>query len=335
MPTIKDIAKLAGVSTATVSRVINNSDKVSEAARSAVLEAMQELQYYPNTIARSLKTEATMSIGIVIQDLSNTILASFCNSIENCVSQRGYLSLIASSNNCPEMEEKYLRHMVQRHIDALVIQSCGKNNEFIARISQTIPTVAAYRRLDNEDYKGDYIDDENGATMFALTQYLLENGHRKIFIINGPQDISSGYERYRGFCKAMQQSGILVDDEYPYQYISDYTRQGGIDGCRKMLEMKDRATALIATNAEVLIGALIYLSKQQIKIPDDISVVSYSLPVNLPLFPIDITSATQNPSILGEKAAGLLLERVRSSKMQNREVIYPCLIHYGNSVRRI
>ena len=171
--------------------------------------------------------------------------------------------------------------------------------------------------------------------MFALTQYLLENGHRKIFIINGPQDISSGYERYRGFCKAMQQSGILVDDEYPYQYISDYTRQGGIDGCRKMLEMKDRATALIATNAEVLIGALIYLSKQQIKIPDDISVVSYSLPVNLPLFPIDITSATQNPSILGEKAAGLLLERVRSSKMQNREVIYPCLIHYGNSVRRI
>lgn len=335
MATIKDIAKRAGVSTATVSRVLNNSSVVSETARKAVSEAMREMQYYPNTIARSLKKETTMSIGVVIQDLSNTYLASFCNSLEGYVSQEGYLPLIASTNNNPELEEKYLRHMMQRHVDAMVIQNCGKNNDFIAEISHKIPTIAVYRRVMHENYCGDFIDDENSTALYMLTRHLLECGHRKIFIINGPQDISSGYERYCGFRRAMREYGIEVDKDYPYQYFSDYMRQGGMEGCKKLLEMRDRATALIATNGELLLGTLIYLRERKIAIPQDLSVVSYSLPVNLPIFPLRITSAIQNPATLGEKAASLLLERLKTAELPNREVIYPCRIEYGESVRRI
>ncbi|MBR7188643.1 MAG: LacI family DNA-binding transcriptional regulator [Clostridia bacterium] len=335
MSTIKDIARRAGVSTATVSRVINDSDKVSSVAREAVLEAMRELQYYPNTIARSLKKESTMSIGVVIQDLSNSYLAEFCNSIENGVSDEGYLPLIASTNNNPQRERNYLEHMMQRHVDALVIQSCGKNNEFISEISQRIPTLAVYRRVEHEDYRGDFIDDENTTTMYTLTRHLLEKGHRSIFIINGPQDISSGYERYSGFSQAMRQFGIKIDKDYQYQFFSDYMRQGGADGCEKMLNMHDRATALITTNGELLLGALIYLRKQQVRIPEDLSVVSYSLPINLPLFPVNVTSAIQSPSTLGERAARLILERLKSARLPNREIIYPCPIEYGDSVRSL
>lgn len=335
MATIKDIAKRAGVSIATVSRVINKNEHVSESSKKAVLDAMESMHYYPNTIARSLKTEATMSIGMIIQDLSNTHLASFCNGVENIVSRKGYLSLIATTNNNAEIEEKYLRLMLERRVDALVVHGCGENNALIARISHQLPMVAAYRRINDPDYRGDYIDHENQFTSYTLTKHLLDNGHRRIFIINGPQNTSTGLERFQGFCRAMAEYGYPVDESYPYRYDSDYTRQGGIDGCRRMLSQNVLPTALIATNPETLLGALTYLRTRKVSIPEDLSVVSCADLPNASLYPVQVTCAQQDPFILGEKAGVLLLERLSASNVANREIIYPCPIEYGNSVLKI
>lgn len=335
MATIRDIAKSAGVSIATVSRVINHQPGVSVKSRNAVLSAMEQMQYYPNSVARSLKTEATMSIGMIIQDLSNAHLASFCNSVENVVSESGYLPLIATTNNNPDTEARYIELMLSRRIDALVVHSCGKNNCLIAQVSQHIPVVAVYRRINHSQYHGDYVDHENQFSSYALTKHLLKNGHRNIFIINGPQDTSTGAERYFGFRSAMNEYGITVGENYPYRYDSDYTRQGGMNGCKHMLECSPRPTALIATNPETLLGALIYLRSQNVRIPEDISVVSCSDLPNAGLYPISITCAHQDPRMLGSKAGSLLLERIREPQENNREVIFPCVIEYGNSVRKL
>ena len=335
LATIKDIARQAGVSIATVSRVINGNAGVGEAARENVRNAMREMNYYPNTVARSLKVESTMSLGVIIQDLSNAHLAAFCGGVEHVMSRKGYLPLVATTNNNPETEEKCLRLMLGRRVDALVVHSCGVNNALIAQASCQLPMVAVYRRIDDPDYRGDYVDHENQASSYALTRHLLDNGHRRIFIINGPQNISTGRERFEGFGRAMAEYGLPVTDEYPLRFDSDYTLQGGVEGCRKMLALPVMPTALIATNAETLLGALTYLRAAGIRIPDDLSVVSCASPPNASLFEVQITCAQQDPRTLGEKAGHLLLERLHAHTLPNREVIYPCPIEYGGSVRKI
>lgn len=335
MATIKDIAAQVGVSIATVSRVINGSERVNPAIRDAVLQAMDQMNYYPNTIARSLKTESTMSIGMIIQDLSNHHLGLFCNCVEDIVAPAGYLPIIASTNNNPKMEEKFLRHMLERRVDALVVHSCGHHDSLIAHISKRIPTLSLYRRIDDLHYRGDHVDSDNEASVYSITKHLLENGHRKIFIINGPQNISTGTERFAGFCRAMREFGIRVEDDYPYRFDSDFMQTGGMEGCERMLACSERPTALVTTNVEVLIGALKCLEANGLSVPEDISVVSHAQPLNMGLFKVSVTSTAQDQVMLGQRAGQLLLERLKCATLPNREVIFPSLIQYGNSVRNL
>ena len=335
MATIKDIADKAGVSTATVSRVINGNDRVNPALRASILSAMEQMSYFPNTVARSLKTESTMSIGVVIQDLSNHHIAAFCNSLESVVSPAGYLPVIASTNNNPQLEEKFLRHMLERRVDALVVHSGGYNNKLIADISKRIPTVSLYRRVSDPRYRGDHVDNENYTSVYRITRHLLECGHRRIFIINGPQNISTGTERFEGFRSAMREFGIEVDERYPYRFDSNFMTSGGFEGCERLLGLAERPTALVATNPEILVGALSCLNLRGVRVPDDLSVVSFSRPMNMALFYIDITSSTEDPQLLGLRAGSLLLERLRAPDLPNREIIFPSPVGFGNSVKRL
>lgn len=334
MATILDVAKKANVSIATVSRVINKQDKVKPSTRAKVLEAIKSLNYSPNSVARSLKTETTMNIGIIIQDIANEHLANFCSGLSNVVTPHHYIPLIASTNNQAEVERDFLQSMMNRRVDGLVIHSCGSNNKLISEISKIIPTVALYRRVNSEAYAGDFIDNDNREPVYLLTKQLIEKGHRRIFIINGPLNVSTGYERFSGFIQAMGEIGITVDSDYPYQYESNFLYEGGIRGCENML-LKKGVTALVTTNAELLLGALTVLDSKALNIPSDYSVVSYAQPASIKLFKTPITCAEQNSYQLGQNAAEMLLSRIQDSRIPPREQLFPAPIMNGRSIAQV
>ncbi len=333
MATIKDIAKHAGVSTATVSRVLNENARVAEPLKKAVYRAMRELNYYPNLIARSLKKEKTLTIGIIVLNISNAHLSSICYAVETILTEKDYLPLVCSTNNDPELERKYLHLMMSRKVDGIVIHSCGENSALIAQISQTIPTVAVLRRIEHPDYCGDFVDADSVTGTYMITKHLLEQGHRKIFIINGPLNVSAGYDRFFGFQRAMQEYNITVDAAYPYRCDTHFKKHESMQAVEQLLQMPDRATAVVTTNAETLLGVLSYCRIHDVRIPEDLSVVSYIKAVNDDLFYITCTCALGDYFSVGQRAGALILERIDNPQLPNREVIYPSAMLYGNSVK--
>jgi LacI family transcriptional regulator len=226
--------------------------------------------------------------------------------------------------------------MISRKVDGIILSTCGKLHDYIAKISHMLPVVAIYRSIDHPDYCGDFIDSDTNVDTYTVTKHLLENGHRKIFIISGPQHVSSGYNRFNGFRRAMAEYGILVDDAYPYCYNFDYTSQGGYEGCRRLFASEDRPTALVTGNAEVLRGALSYCRSNGIRIPEDLSIVGGMQPENSNLFFTDITSVILDSEAIGKRAGQMILDRIANgnAKLKN-QVIFSSQIHYGNSVKKL
>lgn len=335
MITIKDVAQLAGVSIATVSRVINGSGAVSDELTLAVHNAMRDLHFQPNAVARSLKTESTMTIGVVVLDLSNNQLAHLCYSISNQLCRQNYLPLVCSSDSNADTEQRYVELLLSHKVDGMIINSCQPWQKRLAKISHSIPIVAVYRRINDPEFVGDFIDSDGTSGVYSLTRHLLDNGHRDIFIINGPLCTSAGADRYRGFCLAMEEAGVHIDERYPYQIETNYTRMDGIKAMERMMSLSKKPTAIVTTNPETQMGLLHYMKEHQIRIPDDFSLVCYASSGDTDLMYIRPTCIIQDHRVIGQRASELVLQRIENMNLPNREVIYPCAIQYGNTVKPI
>lgn len=331
MPTIRDVARHAGVSTATVSRVINQTGTVSPELEALVYRSMKELHYQPNAVARGLKTASTSTIGIIVLDLSNNQLGSLCFAISSGLFHHNYLPLICSSEYTPETEQKYVEHLLSHKVDGIIINSCQPWNNQLAAISQSVPMVAVYRRIQGASYRGDFIDTDGQNGTYVLTKHLLDRGHRRIFAINGPLNTSAGHDRFQGFCKAMQEAGIDMQD-YKLHYETNYTVKEGHEAMEYITKVTPAPTAILTTNPEVQLGVMQYCKQHGIRIPEDYSLVCYAPSHYNDLLYVEPTCALQNYKVVGERASQLILERIENPNLPNREIIYSCPIIYGNSV---
>ena len=181
--TIRDIAKQSGVSTATVSRVLNNSPKVSPEVRSTILRVIEELGYHPSQAARELKNKSSKTIALVIADGTNEYYFQIAQAIIHAIQEEGYTLFICNSFNNSEIERNYLMMLSERKIDGLVLNSCGGNNELIVSLSQKIPTVLIHRRIDHPGFVGDFANADFGISTYEMTMELIRNRHTKIGII--------------------------------------------------------------------------------------------------------------------------------------------------------
>ncbi len=335
MITIKDIAKRAGVSIATVSRVINKNYTVSPEAETKVLQVIKELNYYPNSIARSLKKDSTYTIGFLVSDISNTHLTTMAKAVEDVISKENYSMIVCSTENKKEREFSYLKLLMSRKIDGLIINTTGENDELIASLSEKLPIVCVHRRILKNNFHGDFVDDNCIQGAYDLTKHLLSLGHRKIFVLNGGLIISTGSERFEGFKRAMREAGIEVNDDYPYRYDGDFSFQAGYQGAAQMMGMIDRPTAIVIMNNTMTLGALKFFKTKGLKIPEEISVASYVSIGDTDLLYVQPTIMTQNPWVIGTKAARLLLDRIKDKELGNREIIYESQLVVGNGVKAI
>lgn len=334
--TIKDIAKEACVSVATVSRVINNNPSVDPELCSRVLAAIEQNQYYPNLVARGLKTDSTQTIALLIADSSNEYFSQIWRAIEQVARMEKFTLIVCNSLNEKDTELSYLRLLAEKKVDGIIVNSSGYNDDLIARLSSQIPIVALHRRIERPNYNGDYIDADFGSSCYELTMDLIRNGHRKIGLISGPLHLSTAKDRFINFQRAMSTIGIDVTTDYKYFLEGMYTEEHGYNSSRQLLEMSDPPTAFVIMHCESTIGALRYFRSHSIRVPEDISFVC---PCNISLSDllyVQPNCAMPDTWSLGTRTAELLMSRIRAeNEIVNREVCYtPVLIH-GNSIRRI
>jgi len=330
--TLKDVATLVGVSNATVSRVLNNSAYVSEDIRKRVEAAVEELGYNQNIIAKSLKTNSTLTIAFITADISNPYMITVAKAVEDLIHVENYQLLVCSTQGDPKREIDHLKLQMGRNIDGLVINSTGYNNEYIAEISRRIPVILIHRDCNMPEFRGDLVDTDNEEGVYALTKHLISFGHSKIFVIKGDKHTSNNLKRFTGFCKAMAEIGIDVDDAYPYQFDGRFNEKCGIMAIEYLNSLPEKPTAVLGLNNTMTIGALKGLAAHNISIPDSISIVGYSGIDNRDLLAVRPTIHFTDPAEVGFAAGRALLERLKRDDFPNREFVLKGHMVCGNAV---
>lgn len=336
--TIKDIAHKAGVSTATVSRVINKTGNVNDEMKNRVQEVISASGFKPNFSAKSLKVNKTFTIGLILSDISDHYYSLMTKAIASELSTTDYSLIICNTDNLPEQEKWSLDFLSSKHVDGIILNTSGNVDEDIRQISHTIPVVLVNRRISNPhdpkvqiDFVGS--DDIQGAV--TMTELLLKNGHRRIGILNGDLSVSSGRDRLNGFRQAMQAAGITVDASYPYCFNHKFDIATGYNGIRHLLSCSPAPSAILAMNDSITIGALKYCQENSISIPQDLSLIAYGDVDNSDLFLVTPTCISLTPQVIGQRAVQCLMERINTSVQQYREVIFASSLALGNSILSI
>lgn len=310
-PTQGDVARLAGVSQATVSHVLNNSNAISVPAdtRRRVLDAIERLGYVPDSSALRLRTGKTFTIASVIPDISNPFYPQLERGIQDVAEEAGYDLIIYNTDGMAEKECKCLRALQHGRVDGVI----GVFFHVNARdLRSLIERNVAIVRLENRaqelgDLPIDNLFVDNAAAARTAVKHLLERGHRRIGFIagqTGPRDI-----RMRGYREALSEAGIAFDYNL-IQVSGGFTEAGGYEGMRRLLALSPRPTAVFAANDLVAMGALIALREAGLHVPRDMAVVGFDDIPAAKLVTPPLTTISQFQERLGRRAVELLLERL-------------------------
>lgn len=274
--TIKDIAKMAKVSTATVSRVMNNTGYVSEETRRRVLEVLERTNFTPNAVARSLSTKATKVIAVVVPDIENDYFSKVVSGISSVASRYGYTPFFLASNENVEEEIRLLEVIMQQRMDGLIITPVSENSvesqEMLDRVALLgIPIVLVDRDSLGGNFSGVFVENEQAS--FRAVKALTENGHRDIAIIAGPRWSKPGRERLEGYLKALSDAGIPVREDRIVE--GNFKIDGGCRAAKKILAMHPRPTAIFSSNNLMSVGCVRYILQQGLKIGEDIAMIGF------------------------------------------------------------
>lgn len=318
MPTIRDVAKLAGVAPITVSRVINNSSYVKQETRERVEAAVEELGYIPNTVGLSLRFKQTMTLAVVLTDITNPFWTTVVRGIEDVAQANGYSVILCNTDESEAKQDQYLQMLLRRRIDGILLVPATSSPNPIRLIQkQNIPTVVLDRQIHGIELDLVRSDTEEGA--YQLTKHLLSLGHRRITMLAGPRDISTSIDRTNGFCRAFDDIDLEVRDE---QIIwGEFTQEAGYAMAQRTLQGATLPTALFAVNNFVAMGALRALRESQVSVPDQMSIVAVDdIPPAFTIKPF-LTVAKQPAREMGKQATNLLLERIKGGTEDPRKQI--------------
>jgi LacI family transcriptional regulator len=313
--TIKEVAKRAGVSTATVSRVLNNNPRVTPAHRQAVLKAVSELNYRRDRIARNLRVRRSQIIGLIISDIQNPFFTSVVRGVEDIAYKNDYTVLLCNSDEDPLKERLYLDVMISERAAGVIISPASETgNHSQAVLKAGIPVVALDRRMLDLEVDTVIVDNFDGA--YRAVCHLLNLGHRRIGFIGGPPQITTARERKEGYMSALGEQGITPDPSLVK--AGDFKLAGGYRAACEILEIENPPTAIFAANNLTTLGALNSIHEKKLRIPQDIAIVGFGdMPWATSLNP-SLTAVAQPTYELGRMAADLLLQRIED---RDREVI--------------
>jgi LacI family transcriptional regulator len=326
MPTVRDVAKRAGVSTATVSATLNGTAFVSPVLRERVLAAVRELGYAPDAIARSLKQGRTHLIGLVVADITNPYFTELTQVIESAAQTEGYSVLLCDTAQDFAKEREYIQLMRTYRVEGLILAATGRPEEYNASdmFGMRMPVVLVDRALPSLPFDCVTLDNELAATL--ATRHILEFGHRRIGMIGGPDHLSAAHERKDGYRAALQHYGAAYDE----QLVRDgrFREEDAYVVCQEMLSHRNRPTALFVANNHMLIGVMRAIAELGLRCPQDVSVVSIDDFRWANAFTPRLTTVSQPVSDIGQAALRLLLNRLAGKAPPSpvHEVTQPALV---------
>ncbi|MBJ7555902.1 LacI family DNA-binding transcriptional regulator [Marinomonas spartinae] len=296
MSTISEVAKKAGVSNATVSRVLSGAARVREETRNRVMEAIDTLSYVPNQAARSLASNKTFTVGLVASNIDNIYYGPAAGGVEKALRKADRHAIIASGNDSLSGEREAVDFLIKRQVDALVLVTRYMSEEELAEINRRCPVFVMNQHFDGDHGRNIAFDNFSGGKM--AIQYLLDQGHRRIAIVRGPKSKSDASQRYLGSLQAMEAAGLALT----YEVEGDFTIESGVKHMQSILRLGERPTAVFLGNDLMAIGALHVCNEHKVKVPEDIAIIGfddtylarYTSPslttIQLPLF--DMANAT-------------------------------------------
>jgi LacI family transcriptional regulator len=322
MATIRDVAKLAGVSVASVSAVTNRRAGVSTRLAERVRKAIEALDYHPDSLARSLRVRRTNTIGVVMPQIASPFFAEALRGMEEEAKQKDYSVLICDSAADSALEQRLLSSLVARRVDGILLASANPHFSAHQLLRRKMPVVF-FDRLP-ASCRGPAVMVNNMEGAFEATRYLIGLGHSRIAIITGPPAISTAAERVEGFRKAMGAAGLPVPEGYLRS--GEFGLEGGYECALEMMKLSPRPTALFATNYEMTLGAIRALRELGIKCPQEVSVMGFDdfvMGANgfswATMFSPQPTTVAQPCHEIGREAFKLLLCRIEKSEDQHQD----------------
>ncbi len=320
-PTIRDVARRAGVSKSLVSLVVRGDDRVSEERRQAVLDAISDLNYRPNAMARGLVQRRTRIIGVMISNFRNPFFADVVAGVQHQASERGYKALFSTGDRQHELEQAAIESLLELRVDGLIFASSRIDDEAIFRFGGTAPLVVLNRQT--TDTASDSITNDNHAGARMAVEHCASLGHRRIAHIRGAQG-AAARERLEGYEETMRRLGF---ERHLLAVEGGYNEAGGSRGARELVERRPLPTAVFAANDLCAIGALNAFEEAGMRIPEDVSIVGYDNTSLAALRHVSLTSIHQPGEEMGRVAVDLMFERIHEGRTEPRhDVITPSLV---------
>ncbi|HEY7617758.1 MAG TPA: LacI family DNA-binding transcriptional regulator, partial [Terriglobales bacterium] len=297
-------------STSTVSAVINETVPVSPKRKQRVLDAMAALDYYPDAIARGLKTGKTNAIGVVVPDITNAFYPEVVRGVEDAARRAGYAVLLCDSNEDAKNEDAHLATLFSRRVDGVLLACCANSTAYATMVRRRFPMVFV-DRVPPAATEGTVSTDNIHAGYIAAC-HLLELGHQRIAMLAGHLGLSPHRDRLEGFRKAMQKFHLPIRDEY--LVTGDVQIEDGFEATRRLLALPLPPTAIMASNNKLLLGVLQGLDQRKILVPEQVSVVGFDDYIWNRYFSPSVTSVAQATYEMGKRAFDLLFQIMNRSK---------------------
>ncbi|MFJ2727399.1 LacI family DNA-binding transcriptional regulator [Streptomyces collinus] len=336
MPTMADVARSAGVSVATVSHVLNGTRPVLPHTRQAVLDAVDALGYTPNTLARSLVTSRTRSIGLAVSAISNPYFTEILQGVEAAALDAGYSLLIADPHDDPVHERKVVQLLHERRVDGMIVAPSAAPHALVDYLARhAVPTVFLDRVLTGDEGAAggpdgpDQVCAENVEPMARLVGHLTALGHRRIGLVAGLPGLSTTTERIAGYRQALTSAGLPHDEDL---VVSGNSESSGAErATATLLARPEPPTALVTANNAMTIGALRALRRQGLAVPDDIALCCFDDFAWADLFSPRLTAVAQPSREIGARAVQVLLDRLATPGRPARTVRLPCAFVHRTS----
>lgn len=317
---IKKIAKAAGVSTATVSRVLNGSDKVREHTAKRVMKVVEEMNYRLDHVARRMKVKPTDSlvIGLIITDIGNPFFSNVAKGVEDVAFKNRHVLMICNTNEDPEKEKFFLNSMLSEKVSGVIVVPTKGNATFFEKlVSDGFPMVMVDRRPGSLPVDSVSLNNEEGG--YQAAKRLIENGHKRIGIIVGIKGLSNTQDRLQGYKNALKEAGIPILKELIT--YGDYIESGGRSATKKLLALPNPPTAIFSTNNLMTLGCIKELYKRKVSIPDEMALIGFDDSTWAEALIPPLTTVKQPGYELGVNAAELLIKKLSNGNSSRMNIV--------------
>lgn len=304
--TIKDVAKEAGVSVMTVSRVINRREYIAPVTKEKVLRVVKKLNYMPNKVARSLVVKKTNFIGLLVPDIANPFFGDLVKGAEGIARKRGYGLILGDTEGKVENEKEYIEALHGSICDGIILVAPRIDDSLILELNEIIPIVLVDRSIDSDRILQVWIDNVDGA--FQAVEHLIKLGHRRIGFLTGPQDVQNSFRREEGYRRALKKHQIPFDRDLVV--IGDFYLETGQKKLDTFFSIKPRPTAIFASNDLMALGLMQRAKERGLKIPNDLSIVGFDDIFLASMTDPPLTTVCHPTVEMGIKAIGRFLDRL-------------------------